>query len=46
MFLNVSAFENENGDAFLFVSSNGLTIQYYLDENNNPYHYINGEKVN
>lgn len=45
MFLNVSAFENENGDAFLFVSSNGLTIQYYLDENNNPYHYINGEKV-
>lgn len=45
MFLNVSAFENENGEAFLFVSSNGLTIQYYLDENNNPYHYINGEKV-
>lgn len=45
MLLNASAFEIENGELFQFVSSDGLVIQYYLDENNNPYHYKNGEKI-
>ncbi len=44
MFLNAAAFEYENGEAFQYVSPDGLVIRYYLD-GNNPYHYKNGEKV-
>jgi len=44
MFLNAAAFEYENGEAFQYVSPDGLVIRYYLD-GDNPYHYENGEKV-
>lgn len=43
--INVCAYEYANNEAYQFICQDGSIIQYYLDENLYPYHYINGEKV-
>lgn len=34
---------NDDGELYTYTFSNGITVQYYLDDNGNPYSYVNGE---
>ncbi len=34
----------DNGEEYIYTSTDGKTIYYYLDEDNMPYHYNNGAR--